>query len=307
MFDLFKKNSHITFDTLVIDGISISLPVCRIEGKKPGSVLLVTAGNDGDEYAGIDAAYSLIQHYSKGMFEGTLIILPIVNMPGFRAESSKNPHDGRYPKFLYPGSPSGSSTEQIRYWMSGYVFQAHFWLDLHGAALTEKITPFVYAWKSGDQHIDTRVLSMIQAMRVEKAVFAHTTWDRIVHLASKGCGYILTEAGSSETSHAQSVSLHIEWARVVMMKLGMIEDTSAVQYEKKIYSHVHEYTVNTEGIWRAGFSELSEVKKGDLIGIVSAFDGREIEKIYAKQHGCMLWGKTGLAAHKGDIVAAIAY
>jgi len=51
---------------------------------------------DGDEYAGISAAYQLIEEFSHTPFRGSIIIVPIVNMPGFIAQTSENPEDGKF-------------------------------------------------------------------------------------------------------------------------------------------------------------------------------------------------------------------
>jgi predicted deacylase len=45
----------------------------------PQKTLLITAGIDGDEYAGIEVAYRLIDG-SDRPFAGRLLIIPIVNM-----------------------------------------------------------------------------------------------------------------------------------------------------------------------------------------------------------------------------------
>ena len=48
----------------------IRVPVADIKGRAPGKTLLVTAGVDGDEYASIDAAYTMIDEVNKASFNG---------------------------------------------------------------------------------------------------------------------------------------------------------------------------------------------------------------------------------------------
>lgn len=121
---------------------TIHVPVATINGNAEGPSLLITAGNDGDEYAGIAAAYRLIEEFSKLSFAGKLRIIPIVNIPGFENEMSKNPIDQKFPKYIYPGNPSGSASERLRFWISEFAESSDFWLDLHGGSLVESLVPF---------------------------------------------------------------------------------------------------------------------------------------------------------------------
>ncbi len=81
----------------------IEIPVAEIEGSLPGKTLLITAGMDGDEYAGIEAAFQAVEKYQHETFSGRLIILPVVNILGFENESSQNPLDQKFPKYIFPG------------------------------------------------------------------------------------------------------------------------------------------------------------------------------------------------------------
>src|SRR5690242_19972927 len=91
---------------------SEQIPVFDIAGNQPGKTVLITAGVDGDEYAGIHAAYQLEENYRHGNFSGRLVIIPIVNVERFKQECSQNPLDGKLPKNIFPGSPDGSPSEQ---------------------------------------------------------------------------------------------------------------------------------------------------------------------------------------------------
>src|SRR3989344_9294675 len=104
--------------TVDIGGRKIEIPVWEKQSPIPGKTIVITAGIDGDEYAGIEAAYELIRIYSKQSFSGRLVIIPVVNIPGFEEAVSYNPLDKKYPKYIYPGKKNGSSTERLLYWLS---------------------------------------------------------------------------------------------------------------------------------------------------------------------------------------------
>src|SRR5262245_25987880 len=57
------------------------IPVAVIHGARPGPVLAVVAGSHGSEYASIIAVEQLISGTNPADVSGTLILLPIVNVP----------------------------------------------------------------------------------------------------------------------------------------------------------------------------------------------------------------------------------
>ncbi len=134
----------------------ISIPVADIQGERPGKTFLVTAGIDGDEYTGIQAAYELIEVYRKRNFAGRLIVIPIVNVPGFEAGCSENPLDGQFPKSVFPGKENDSPTERLVDWLArSYVSESYVWFDLHSGALNERLNPFLWTYETGVASVDS--------------------------------------------------------------------------------------------------------------------------------------------------------
>src|ERR1700722_12377163 len=90
-----------------IEGLEIPFGV--IEGERPGPCLLVTAGVHGSEYCSIEAALRLMKRSPRGL-AGTILVLPILNMSGFRQRSVYvMPEDGKNLNRMFPGRPDGSA------------------------------------------------------------------------------------------------------------------------------------------------------------------------------------------------------
>src|SRR5262249_3657428 len=88
------------------------IPVAVIHGARPGPVLAVVAGSHGSEYTSIVAVQQLISSISPAEMSGTLILVPIVNVPSFEQITPHlNPTDNKNMNRFYPGSPSGTQTE----------------------------------------------------------------------------------------------------------------------------------------------------------------------------------------------------
>jgi len=179
--------------------------------------VLITAGVDGDEYAGIEAAKSLIRDY-RGTIPITII--PVVNIPGNQAGTSHNPLDGRYPKYIYPGSPLGSSSSKLRYRLSKYTKGLDLWIDLHGGATDEHLNPFIWASENYPvlSYLSGRVL-------VENSI-------------AKNVPYILLESGELGETIKSAIDQHLQWIDQILtnldksLKSGWKPTYTKVRFEK---------------------------------------------------------------------------
>ena len=87
------------------------IPVVVIHGARPGPVLAVASGAHGSEYASIIAVEMLIDAVRPDTVAGTLILLPIINVPSFeRITPHVNPTDNKSMNRFYPGDPQGTQT-----------------------------------------------------------------------------------------------------------------------------------------------------------------------------------------------------
>ena len=73
--------------TITIKGDEVTFPLFVINGEKPGPRLAVTAGIHGAEYASVAAALQVGQNITPDQLSGQLIIVPVANMPAFKARS----------------------------------------------------------------------------------------------------------------------------------------------------------------------------------------------------------------------------
>ncbi|RVD12886.1 succinylglutamate desuccinylase/aspartoacylase family protein, partial [Mesorhizobium sp. M4B.F.Ca.ET.017.02.2.1] len=71
---------------------SVMIPVCVIRNGN-GPTALLTGGNHGDEYEGPLALYDLARTLDPREVTGTVIIVPAMNYPAFRAGTRTSPID----------------------------------------------------------------------------------------------------------------------------------------------------------------------------------------------------------------------
>lgn len=291
---------------VVLAGQRVLVPVAIFEGERPGKTLLVTGGMDGDEYAGIAAAYRLIDDFVDGDFAGRLIVVPIVNVPGFAAECSQNPMDQAFPKSRMLGRPNGMPTDRLVHWLvSSFALGADCWHDMHGGAITEGLQPFLWLYRTG--YATDALNDAIHASRLaEIVVDERLRFGKAAALGKQRCAYMLAESGARGERCAADVERHLRWVRGVMHCMGMIDEPIAPVADMRVYRRVAYYTAPFTGIWDPHEARAT-VNKGDSVGVCRTMDGRGERTLRFRENGVRLWWKETMALRKGDLLCAVGH
>lgn len=304
----FSQHSSIQLVSVDLGVKKVLIPVADIQGSRAGKTLFITAGMDGDEYAGMQAAYQLIDLFQDKNFAGRLVVIPVVNIPGFEAECSQNPLDQIFPKMIFPGSAHGRPTERLVNWLIGQANGSDAWIDLHGGAITEGLNPFLWVFEAGIPDIDRMVQQFYRASGAQTVV---SEWagkgSKAGELARNGCAYILAESGSRGGRASSDVERHVSWVKQLMTQLHMLEAEQATNIQTSDpLRHVSCVYAPFAGIWRPENHER-EIKKGAVLGQCTLLDGTSEKIIYAPTSGTSLWWKETFAMRKGDVLMAIGY
>src|SRR5262245_60251300 len=119
------------------------IPVAVVHGARPGPVLALVAGSHGTEYTSIIALGKLIGLVEPAQLSGTVIIVPLVNIPSFEQKVPHvNPVDGKSMNRMYPGKMDGTQTDRASFLITKQVVEpADHLSDLHGGDLDESLRP----------------------------------------------------------------------------------------------------------------------------------------------------------------------
>lgn len=122
---------------------SIQIPVTVIRGHKPGPTAFVVAAVHGDEINGVDIVRRLIFDVDHDKLSGTLIAIPVVNIPGFNGQS-RYLHYHRDLNRFFPGKRRGNNAERFAYRLFSEILEkCDFGIDLHTAAAGRVNLPHV--------------------------------------------------------------------------------------------------------------------------------------------------------------------
>ena len=116
----------------------IPIPIVRIKNGRGPSVVM-QAGNHGDEWEGQVALGNLIRSLKPRDVQGKLVILPSANFPAAMVGTRTSPIDEGNLNRSFPGSPDGTITQQIAYWIEHHLLKgADYSFDFHsgGSSLT---------------------------------------------------------------------------------------------------------------------------------------------------------------------------
>src|SRR5204863_1134906 len=116
----------------------VPIPIARIINGD-GPLILLMAGNHGDEYDGQVALGRLIRDLDPAEVRGHIIILPSANFPAAMAGTRTSPLDAGNLNRSFPGDPTGGPTAQIAYYIESELLpRCDFVLDIHsgGSSLT---------------------------------------------------------------------------------------------------------------------------------------------------------------------------
>ncbi len=298
-------NTPFTAVTIPTEPVAVTVPLFQKTQSK-GKHLLVTAGMDGDEYASIEAVYRLAEKYTDASFSGTLTLVPIINVPGFRDEVSFNPHDRKYPKFVSLGSASGSSSDILVHWLiATYAVHADVWMDLHGGALTEQLIPFDWYYETGQRHIDT-LTETIMSKRTEQIMIYETAKPktRKEYLARNGCAFIISEAGAQGIRSESDINYHTRFVETVMQELEMIPNLAPGRPPHPIRNTAF-YTAPYSSLWYPAISAGQTVVAGQKLGHLTTYTRDKSQILHSHHSGIVLWNKIGMSATSRNTLVAI--
>jgi predicted deacylase len=203
-------------------------PYFAIAGEASGPTVLVTAGIHAAEYTGIEAAIRLGRDTTPGQVHGILLVIPLLNRPGFYERSIYvNPEDGDNLNRLFPGDPKGKWGERFAHrLLTEIVTRCEYAIDLHAGDLIEDLTPFVIYRETGEAALDERIQKMANAYGARWAVKSAPTGERPGSLyalaALNGVASMLAESGGRGLLIEEDVVRHVRGVTNILRAIGAL-------------------------------------------------------------------------------------
>jgi uncharacterized protein len=292
-----------------------NIPVIVVNGAKPGPVLALVAGSHGTEYASILALQKLAQMADPAELSGTLVILPLINVPSFfQKVPHLNPIDGKNMNRFYPGKPDGTQTERVSWAISKQVVEkCDYLIDLHGGDLDENLRRYSYLAETGKPALDAvskaRVLAfgldhiILQDLRTPVAPGGAVTITRYATGIGKPC--VTAEAGHAGVSDADDVDALIRGCWNVARHLKMLSGTATPVDHPLWLSRVSIVSAELDGVFYPVVSPDAYVSQGMKIGYITDYFGKKLSDSTSPIAGVVLYIGALPSLKKGDTIAHI--
>jgi predicted deacylase len=283
-----------------LDGIDI--PFSVIEGTMPGPCLVVTAGVHASEFCSIEAAVRLQQTRPEDL-KGTLVILPILNMQGFKKRSIYiMPEDGKNLNRMFPGKVDGTLSERLAHWLVTAVFShCDAYLDLHGGDLDESLMPFTIYPRHSEA---SKALAVAFGLPI--AIASEGKTHSISGASDLGVPSLLPEMSGNGLWSDDTVGELTAGIERVMKHLGMI-DRAVKPAPQPVPSFVTMWvpTAAFDGLWYSAREVGDVVATGDLLGEIKDVFGARLAMVNAERPGTIVYRLTSLIVNREEALLGV--
>jgi len=292
----------------------LSIPVAVIHGAKPGPVLALVAGSHGTEYTSIIALEKLIAMLEPAEISGTVIIVPAMNYPAFRAATRTSPIDRGNMNRSFPGRPDGTVTEKIAdYFERILAPMADLVVDIHAGGKTLDFLPFACIHHLPDKALEQRCRAALQAFAAPYSVMlleidSVGMFDNTVE--EKGKMFLSTELGGGGSSSARSNAIAKRGLRNVLIHAGIMK--GEIEKSLSIWLDMPDADCFTfsehDGLFEICADLGAEVKKGDLLAKIWPVDRTGVPPVdyHAKRDGILTARHFPGLIKSGDCMLVIA-
>ncbi|MEP6972808.1 MAG: succinylglutamate desuccinylase/aspartoacylase family protein [Actinomycetota bacterium] len=264
-------------------GSRIDVPFTVLRGGSPGSTVWVMAARDGDEVHATLIAMELQRRLDPDELAGTVVVMPIGNVPGFGVLSREHPLAPTYlesqmdDRFFDVLSARGGSFVDLH--SAGVPSDTVDWTlfvlgDGTGEAMGKAYgSPFLYEHRiGGGEGADPGLL--------DDALFAR--------LSRAGVPSILIEAGGGLPPSDATVRRGVAGVENVLRELGAIAGAVRSEPEQKILRGFRIVTPSRGGLLQDGAPLGGYVDVGDVLARVLDAHGELVEEIRAPVAGFVL-------------------
>jgi predicted deacylase len=293
---------------------ALHIPVAVFHGAWPGPVLALVAGSHGTEYASILALEKLIARTDPTELNGTLIVVPLVNIPSFEQKIVHvNPVDGKSMNRFYPGKPEGTQTERAAYAITREVVErCDYLIDLHGGDLDENLRPYSYWARTGNEKQDAASRAMVLAFGLDHIIIstdrprdANASRYLETTAATRGKPSITVEAGRAGMVEPEDVEALVNGCISVMRHLKILPGTAAPIEHPVWIEKVVTLSSDHSGIFYPKVDRGDYVEAGMKLGILTDYLGKTLGEPKSPATGVLLYIAALPSMKKGDTIANV--
>ncbi len=289
------------------DFTELTIPIEVIRGKKEGPVLLVCAAVHGDEINGVEIIRRLLLHKAIKKINGTLIVIPIVNVFGFNNKSRYLP-DRRDLNRSFPGASKGSLTAQLaNFLVKEVLYKCTHCIDLHTGAVQRSNLPQIRGTLDSPE-----IEKLAKAFHVPVILNTSPMPGSLRAVSKKrGIQYLVFEGGEALRFDEKVIHSGLNGILSIMTELKMVEKAKVSLLQRKqkdsfIARSCKWARSPSSGIFKAKKGLGDKIIEGDLLGIISDPFGATRIELRSETAGIIIGASNLPLVSEGDAIFNIA-
>jgi predicted deacylase len=277
----------------------VNVPIIIERAKKPGPVVLFTAGIHGDEVNGVEIVRQII---AKGINKpkcGTIICIPVINIFGFINLKREFP-DGRDLNRVFPGTSDGSLASRVAHKLIHEIVPiADYIIDFHTGGAGRFNAPQLRIMK------ENRILNELAKVFAAPFVLYSKNLNKSFRNTCYQLGkpMLLFEGGKSFHIDEIATNHGVNGSKRVLFHLGMLNAKFKVSKPKKDTVFVNEsrwQRASHSGMFRASINIGLHVKKGDVLGHITDPYGKFNHAVKSPNSGYIINVNESPIVYQGD-------
>lgn len=286
-------------------GSWMTIPVVVNRGRLPGPTVWVSAAIHGDEINGVEIIRQVLNRINPKKFAGTLIAVPVVNVPGFATGDRYMP-DRRDLNRCFPGSGRGSMAARFAHmFMSEIVARCSVGIDFHTGSAHRRNLPQIRADLD-----DPRTRELAEVFAAPLMLHSRIRDGSLREAAVRsGITTLLFEGGEAWRFDDHAIDVGVTGTIRILHHLGMIESVNGdtpPSPDSVLARRSRWVRSPKSGVARVVVGLGERVERRQTVAVIADAVGSRERKVRANSASIVV-GRTELpVVHRGDALVHLA-
>lgn len=284
------KLGEVVFQKLPVasmpDGSKINIHLAIMKGFGEGPALSVFGGVHGNEYEGPLAIRRVIKELNPSEIRGTLICVPVANIPAYTFSVRDTPLDQKNLARVFPGRLDGSISEKMAYVIVDRIIgRSDYVIDLHsmGDGWIEALTLIGYYNLPGDLGRKSHKLATMFPIETFYEMRIPSIGRLSDAAVEKGIPAMGTECTGGGV--ASNVEAYLTGIKNVMKHLGMIGGEPEGIPERRKLIKWREVNTSSGGFLETHVEVGEQVTEGEKLGEITGMFNEPVSELEAPFDG----------------------
>lgn len=278
---------------------AVDVPVIIERSKKPGPVVLITAGIHGDELNGVEIVRQFLARKMNKPLRGTTICIPVMNVFGFLNMEREFP-DGRDLNRIFPGTRKGPLASRFAYQLTNEILPVvNYALDFHtGGAKRFNAAQIRIAEEQED------LVELAKAFNAPFTVYSSNIKKSYRWTCKKhDISILLYEGGKSADNDPNITKYGLDGLRRVLKHLGMLKaefDPSKADKPSVFIKKTKWLRAKYSGLLHLRVDIGQWVDKGEILAVITDPYGSFKHVMKARNSGYIINVNQSPMVYQGD-------